>query len=467
LTPRTQTLPKGFWRAPNGSLRVLVRIKGWPTAVKTFKLLGDTPQERRRQFSEAELWAAATRRRMYAGVYTTTREAEEMTLRDALQRYAREGLTSKPANRRKDELRIEAILRDDICDRSVASLTLPDLAAYRDLLIERSCARKIARAIEALQGEPGARRRIEALKSLARLRAELREAPPGEAAEIARRMAEIERAEGIKPVARTTISNRLQLIRRALKFVRQTVPGVPDISGVAMPRANPGRTRRPSERELAAIIAHGGEFQKFLPLIVRFAVATALRIERILECRTSFVHAIGGGKRALSFARSAARAKKTGIIPLTTEIVQVMEEAVALQGGPASIEAAIRADIQLFPISANVLSHAWRKTLAALDIADLRLHDLRHEATSRLFEKGLTAAEVMSITGHSTNDMVDRYAHYSTALVFERLESATVDPDAGSNELLDEIASLVRQYRAADGDEAALHDAFGLKPPKN
>ncbi len=37
---------------------------------------------------------------------------------------------------------------------------------------------------------------------------------------------------------------------------------------------------------------------------------------------------------------------------------------------------------------------------------DLRFHDLRHEATSRLFERGRNPMEVSSITGHKTLQML-------------------------------------------------------------
>jgi integrase len=46
---------------------------------------------------------------------------------------------------------------------------------------------------------------------------------------------------------------------------------------------------------------------------------------------------------------------------------------------------------------------------AGLD--DFHFHDLRHEATSRLFEKGLNPMEVASITGHKTLQMLKRYTH--------------------------------------------------------
>ena len=45
------------------------------------------------------------------------------------------------------------------------------------------------------------------------------------------------------------------------------------------------------------------------------------------------------------------------------------------------------------------------------NISGLRFHDLRHEATSRLFEKGLNVMEVAAITGHKTLDMLKRYTH--------------------------------------------------------
>ena len=54
--------------------------------------------------------------------------------------------------------------------------------------------------------------------------------------------------------------------------------------------------------------------------------------------------------------------------------------------------------------------------LEKIDKADqflvgLRFHDLRHEATSRLFEKGLGIMEVASMTGHKSLAMLKRYTH--------------------------------------------------------
>jgi len=40
------------------------------------------------------------------------------------------------------------------------------------------------------------------------------------------------------------------------------------------------------------------------------------------------------------------------------------------------------------------------RAIRGAGIEDLRFRDLRHEATTRLFEKGLNIMEVASITGH-------------------------------------------------------------------
>lgn len=60
----------------------------------------------------------------------------------------------------------------------------------------------------------------------------------------------------------------------------------------------------------------------------------------------------------------------------------------------------------------------WRK-LRPND--DLRFHDLRHEAISRLFEKGLSAMEVMAISGHRTTDMLKRYTHFEAEKLVDKL----------------------------------------------
>jgi integrase len=56
--------------------------------------------------------------------------------------------------------------------------------------------------------------------------------------------------------------------------------------------------------------------------------------------------------------------------------------------------------------------HAYADAMTDKEFPDLRWHDLRHEAISRLFERtDLRDHEIMAITGHLTPAMLARYTH--------------------------------------------------------
>ncbi len=61
--------------------------------------------------------------------------------------------------------------------------------------------------------------------------------------------------------------------------------------------------------------------------------------------------------------------------------------------------------------SPSGFQHTWRRAVINAKIKDLRFHDLRHEGTSRMFEKGFSLAEVALISGHKTWSMLRRYTH--------------------------------------------------------
>jgi integrase len=54
----------------------------------------------------------------------------------------------------------------------------------------------------------------------------------------------------------------------------------------------------------------------------------------------------------------------------------------------------------VFPMSGNAVRLAFERLRARAKMLDFHFHDLRHEAISRLFERGLNIAEVSAISGH-------------------------------------------------------------------
>jgi integrase len=68
-----------------------------------------------------------------------------------------------------------------------------------------------------------------------------------------------------------------------------------------------------------------------------------------------------------------------------------------------------------------VFNRVWALTLRGAGIEGLHFHDLRHEATSRLVERGLSDQEVSAITGHKSMQMLKRYTHLRAEDLVERL----------------------------------------------
>ena len=78
-------------------------------------------------------------------------------------------------------------------------------------------------------------------------------------------------------------------------------------------------------------------------------------------------------------------------------------------------------DGRVFPIAAETVKKAYHAAVERAGIEDLRFHDLRHEATSRFFERGLDMMEVAAITGHKTLAMLKRYTHLRAADLARKL----------------------------------------------
>ena len=99
-------------------------------------------------------------------------------------------------------------------------------------------------------------------------------------------------------------------------------------------------------------------------------------------------------------------------IPLSSAAVAVLE-------GCRSPEATY-GDL-VFGVSPNAVRLAWEHMRRKAGLEDLRFHDLRHEAISRFFEKGLSMPEVAMISGHRDPRMLFRYTHPKAQEVARKL----------------------------------------------
>ena len=56
-------------------------------------------------------------------------------------------------------------------------------------------------------------------------------------------------------------------------------------------------------------------------------------------------------------------------------------------------------------------------------IKDFRWHDLRHTAITRMAEQGATLLELQLFSGHSSAEMVRKYAHLTESQIGDKVEA--------------------------------------------
>lgn len=172
---------------------------------------------------------------------------------------------------------------------------------------------------------------------------------------------------------------------------------------IRMPKGSKQRERRPTSDELKVIYALAADMNPELPVIIELAVETAMRRSELVMLRKDQLR----GKVAyLEDSKNGERRS----VPLSSRALALLE------GLPTPI-----AGGRYFHLKTHTVSNYFPLVCEKAGIADLRLHDLRHEATSRLFERGFTLMEVASITGHKTLAMLKRYTHLSPHDLAEKL----------------------------------------------
>ncbi|RWQ20555.1 MAG: site-specific integrase [Mesorhizobium sp.] len=174
------------------------------------------------------------------------------------------------------------------------------------------------------------------------------------------------------------------------------------------------RQRRLREGELSKLLEAGKKTRnRYVVLIVRFALETAMRRGEILALR---LRDIDMGRQTVTVRESKNGYSRT--IPLSPAAILALGNALAKMTDEEEKNAIV------FPITPLALRLSWYRLTKRAKISDLHFHDLRHEAISRLFELGLTVPEVASISGHRDMRMLFRYAHANHASIRAKLLAA-------------------------------------------
>lgn len=201
----------------------------------------------------------------------------------------------------------------------------------------------------------------------------------------------------LKEVKPATVNRLMSTIKHCISIARsewgiEINPNPFDI--IKLPLLGEGRNRRLKDGEWELIKLHGAQLGigYLLPLI-ELAIETGMRRGELLGLIWSNID-LDTRLAFLPLTKNGSSRK----VPLSLR-------AVAILSGLA------RNGEFLFPVPPNTFSNHWLYLMKRTGIKGLRFHDLRHEAISRFFERGLSLPEVAAISGHKSYKMLFRYTH--------------------------------------------------------
>lgn len=151
--------------------------------------------------------------------------------------------------------------------------------------------------------------------------------------------------------------------------------------------------------------------------LIQLALETAMRAQELLFIRWKNVHL---DQRFIDIPASIVKTRTSRQVPLSKKAIAILK---AQQKTKKSSE-----DRVFWQWSGtSYLSHGFKRITTNASCIDLRFHDLRHEATSRLFERtSLTMMEIATITGHSDLKTLQRYTHLRPQIMADKLEKPFV-----------------------------------------
>lgn len=309
---------------------------------------------------DAEKWARAAERDMDAGIFTSASDAERTTVRDLIKDFKSE-FAPKHYRVREDEKeawRFQLARLDE-------SLGDYSLAALDQKLIAGYRDKRIKGGVD----RPA--------------------------------------------VGESTVRKELYMLSKVLGFAQTE-------KGIVLPRGNPvEKIRKPSDGKGRDRRLSAEEWQAFekecqasrnpwLWPAVQLAVETAMRQGELLSLTWSQVDM----KRRLALLADPEKIKNSEprAVPLSSSAATVLGVL------PRSVSGLV------LPVERLTLYHAFRYACDRAKVKNFTFHDLRHEAMSRLAERGdFSVLELAAVSGHKTLQMLKRYTHLQVEVLAKKL----------------------------------------------
>ena len=229
-----------------------------------------------------------------------------------------------------------------------------------------------------------------------------------------------------------SVRNHLAALSALFSFIEKDLdiplPAGNPCRSVRKPPQPKGRDRRLRHEELDYLLRAADATKRTPELrhVITLAVETSMRLGELLGLEWGRVDLIrrtahlidtkNGESRTVALSSTAVEAFRT----LRAALHRIDGRVFGWSASDSFAKGWVRCKARALALyEADCASRGVKPDTAFL--ADLRFHDLRHEATSRLFEKGLGLMEVASMTGHKSLSMLKRYTHIEAERLAKKL----------------------------------------------
>ncbi len=232
--------------------------------------------------------------------------------------------------------------------------------------------------------------------------------------------------KGRVPIGKATLNQQLTYLAQMIEHAR-TLWGVDlpsnaardalsALSKIGLVGGSKHRDRRVAPHELISLLEIAEEHRSgWMGPMIRLAVETGMRQSEI--CELKWEHVDFEASTIFIKDRKHPTEKKGNdqTIPVSNAALDVLRE----WGIGTAHKGKIFADVKL----ASSVSDRFAVVREKAGIEDLHFHDLRHEAISRFFERGLQIQEVARISGHKDWKQLLRYTQLTAKSLVSKLNS--------------------------------------------
>ncbi len=204
----------------------------------------------------------------------------------------------------------------------------------------------------------------------------------------------------LEAIAPGSVCREINLLHAVLESVRRRVGLIDNpVSHVRRPKVADERDVRLSpDDEKKLLDALDASRNPWIKPFVIVALETAMRRGELLSLTWEHVDLVDRTAHLPDTKNGRGRT-----VPLSSRAVKALDDLPCSIGG------------QVFPVTLDALKHAWTRARDRAGLHHFHLHDLRHEATSRLAEAGWNVLELAAVTGHQDLQMLKRYTNLRAA----------------------------------------------------